>query len=112
MRKQENQNSKDMAKSKGYPIGSLVIATLVFIMVMLIININKTFEYHAAVKQIRDYKKEMKDLEYEKKILTSEITSYKSPRRILEVGLQSGQLKGRKENNSEDDIIYIKVNRK
>ena len=110
MRKQLNKNSRSIIyiKNKSYPIGYIIIATLIFIITILIINVDRTFKYYKVVKEIKDYSKEIEKLEYTKKILLSQRETYKSPRRILEIGLESGILKARKEN--KNDIIYIKIN--
>ena len=110
MRKQLNKNSRSIIdkKNKNYPIGYIIIATLIFIIAILIINVDRTFKYYKVVKEIKDYSKEIEKLEYTKKILLSQRETYKSPRRILEIGLESGALRARKEN--KNDIIYIKIN--
>lgn len=110
MKKQFNRNNQSSIdkKNKNYPIGYIIIATLIFLITILIINVNRTFKYYEVVKEIENYSKEIKKIEYEKKILLSQREAYKSPRRILEVGLEAGMLKSRKEN--KDDIIYIKIN--
>lgn len=96
---------KQNINEKKFPLIYFIIALSVFISVFMIVSITTTMNYYKIIKEISKYKKEIISLEKEKKLLISEREIYKSPKRILEVGLQSGTLHPRKEN----DIIYIKI---
>lgn len=92
---------------KTYHVGSIFIATIMFITIFLVMHMDRMSKYSDIVNSAKEYSSEIRELERQKKILYSEIEAYSSPRRSLEVGMELGNLKPRNEN--KNDIIYIEV---
>ncbi len=97
----------DDGGGKTYHIGSSFILTVIFITIFLLLHMDRMSKYSNIVNSAKNYTSEIRELERRKKFLYSEIETYSSPGRSLEIGLELGHLKPRNEN--KDDVIYIEI---
>lgn len=91
---------------KTFSIGSLFILFIVFILTVVLLSFVRNVKANGIVSEIMEINKEIKKLQKQKNILIAEEKKYGAPSRFIEIGLQSGLIEPR----GEDDILYIEIN--
>jgi len=93
---------------KTFSIGSLFILFIVFILAIVVLSFVRNIKAEGVVSEIIEINNEIKKLQKQKNILIAEEKKYGAPSRFIEIGLQSGLIEPRGEN----DILYIEINNK
>ena len=91
-----------------FSIGSIFILFIVFILTVIMLLFIRNIKADGVVSEIIEINNEIKKLQKEKNVLIAEEKKYGAPNRFIEIGIQSGLIEPR----GEDDILYIEINNK
>lgn len=91
---------------KTFSIGSVFILFILFILTVIILLFIRNIRADGVVSEIIEINNEIKKLQKQKSVLIAEEKQYGAPSRFIEIGLQSGLIEPR----GEDDILYIEIN--
>lgn len=98
---------KTTAYKKTFSIGSLCKLLLVFILIIIVLSFVRGVKIDGIMSEIKDINSEIEKLTKQKNVLIAEEKKYGAPNRFIEIGIESGLIEPRGEN----DILYIEINK-
>ncbi len=99
-----NSQSKD---EKTFTLGFLFILFLIFLILLIGLSFLRNMYFSDVNNQISALDKEIKEVKKRYDVLIAKETQYSAPNRFIEIGIQSGLIEPRGEN----DILYLQIER-
>lgn len=90
---------------KTYSLQSLIIIIFLLLIVSIVLTLIRSIKADEVVQKTKLVEKTIASLNKELSILKAEEAKYSAPNRFLEIGISSGEISPR----GEDDIIYLKL---
>lgn len=104
----EEDGYDSQEKRQGtFAIGFLVILFLIFLILLISLSFLRNMYFSDVNTQISALDKEIREVKKEYDVLLAKETKYSAPNRFIEIGIQSGLIEPRGEN----DILYLQIER-
>lgn len=105
LKEKKIENTAIKKEIKTYPIGSLFIIIILFVIVISVFTFIRNIKSNRILVELSKLDKEIERLEKEVKVLNAEEVKLSSPNRFIETAIINGFSSA----GNNNDIIYLKI---